>query len=97
MVRNDVHPVPQVEAVRAEALDTGVEMKLVTALRPGLRDQPVEQHSAVSARALVFGGDEIVHVKHFAPRQEFSDAEAGDTGLVPILWATAERMRPGFS
>ena len=78
MMRGNDHPLPQVEAMRFEALHAGVEMELGAAGGARAGHEPVEEQFAVSLRPLGGGGDEVVHVEDFSPGKKFRDAEAGD-------------------
>src|SRR5262249_19348643 len=77
VVRGEVQAVLQVEAVRRVALHTRVEVQLLAALPPRLRQEPVEELLAVAAEAHAGGGDEVVHVEESAPRQALADAKTG--------------------
>src|SRR5689334_10402279 len=76
-MRGDVQPAREIEAVGAEALDAGVEVELVAARGPGLPDEPREQFLAEALRTETIGGDEVVDVQKFSPREIFRDAIAG--------------------
>ena len=85
MVRSDVHPLAQVKPVRGEPLHTRIKVQLRAAglARPG--DEPLEQPPTVPARASARGGDEVIHVKDFPPREKLGVAEAGDGGDSSIV------------
>ena len=78
MVRGDVHPLAQVEAMRAEFLHAGVEVKLCAALLPRALQKPAEQMLAVALRARARGRYKVVHVENLSPTEELADAKPGD-------------------
>ncbi len=84
-MRGDVHPLAQVEPMRGEPLHARIQVQFRAAGLTRAGHEPREQIPTVPARARARGGDEVIHVKDFPPREKLGVAEAGDGGDSSIV------------
>src|ERR1700738_120259 len=74
MIRGNLHPFCEIEAVRIEALHTRIELHLFAVMIARFLDEPVEQLTAEAARTIGRPRNQIVHVEKLSGTQRFEGA-----------------------
>ena len=77
MVRGNPHPLPQIKAMRVEALDPGIEREGRAFFPPRLFHQPIKKLATETGRPIRRARDQIVHVKRASGKEQLEDAVAG--------------------
>ena len=78
MMRYDVEPVLEIEAVRLEALYAGIKVELLTTLLTCPRNEPLNQLVALALPPRPRCGDQVVHIEILPPSQGFCDPKPGN-------------------
>ncbi len=69
MIRRNFHSFPEIKAMCVEALHSGIQLKIIAALRARLLHQPIEKLAAVSRGTIRRARDQIIHI-HESPGEE---------------------------
>jgi hypothetical protein len=86
MVRGDVEPAHEVEAVGSHALHPRVQLQPIAVVASRLRRQPLEQCAAYARRASFLIRDEIVDVEELTLVEHVLDTVPRDAGYATVTF-----------
>ncbi len=71
-----MHTFVEIQPMRVLSLISGIKMKFTASILSRVSVQPIYERTAISSAALLWIGDEIVDIQHFAKGQELENPEA---------------------